>query len=179
MKLIQGEEFVDLFRGGEWKRAFHLETQDEYLVADEHEPFRKFLAGEPDDYEWCRSWDDLIRDVTGSGKQVHRVRLVSIPHVDYTRFGLTIAPLNIEAGEEIKWLPRPLIDPAELTQDDYWLFDDDLVVFVTFRSDGDFGGFAVTDDPVIAAHCTAIRDKVWGLGIPHADYVGSDYAAAK
>ncbi|WP_024802885.1 DUF6879 family protein [Nocardia sp. BMG51109] len=179
MKLIQGEEFVGLFRTGEWERAFHLETQDEYLVADEHEPFRKFLAGEPDDYEWCRSWDDLIRDVTARGKQVHRVRLVSIPHVDYTRFGLTIAPLNIEAGEQIKWLPRPLIDPSRLTSDDYWLFDDHLVVFVTFEDDGDFGGFAVTEDPVIAAHLVAVRDTVWGLGIPHADYVGSDYAAAK
>ncbi|WP_040864034.1 DUF6879 family protein [Nocardia exalbida] len=179
MKLIRGEEFVDLFRAGEWERAFHLETRDEYFVADEHEPFRKFLAGEPDNYEWCRSWDDLIKDVTSTGKRVHRVRLVSVPHVDYTRFGLTIAPLNIEAGEEIKWLPRLLINPAELASDDYWLFDDRLVVFVTFKEDGDFGGFAVTDDSVIAAHCTAVRDKVWDVGIPHAEYVESDYAAAK
>ncbi|MGV9677761.1 DUF6879 family protein [Nocardia sp. NPDC003482] len=179
MKLIQGEDFVDLFREGDWQRAFHLETQDEYRVADEREPFRKFLDGEPDDYEWCRSWDDLIRDVTSRGKQVHRVRLVSIPHVNYTRFGLTIAPLNIEAGEEIKWLPRPLVDPAALARDDYWLFDDRLVVFVSFKDDGDFGGFAVTEDPVIAAHLVAVRDEVWAKAIPHADYVESDYAAAK
>ncbi|WP_280315493.1 DUF6879 family protein [Nocardia abscessus] len=178
MRLIQGEKFVDLFRAGDWKRAFHLETQDEYFVADEHEPFRRFLAGEPDDYEWCRSWDDLVREVTATGKQVHRVRLVSVPHVDYTRFGLTIAPLNIQAGEQIKWLPRPLIDSAELA-DDYWLFDDRLVVFVTFEENGDFGGFAATDDPVIAAHCVAVRDRVWDLGIPHAEYVESDYAARR
>ncbi|MFJ1455718.1 DUF6879 family protein [Nocardia sp. N2S4-5] len=176
--MIQDEEFIELFHG-RWKRAFHLETQDEYLVAEEHEPFRKFLAGEPDDYEWCRSWDELIKEETSTGKQVHRLRVISVPHVDYTRFGLTIAPLNIEAGEEIRWLPRSLIDATELAGDDYWLFDDRLVVFVAFRRDGDFGGFAVTEDPVIAAHCVAVRNKVWELGIPHAEYAESDYAAAK
>jgi hypothetical protein len=177
MQHLQGDDFTALFRAN-WARAFHLETQDTYNVADETEPFRKFLAGESDDYEWCHEWDSLIHDETATGKVVQRVRLVSIPHVDYTRFGLTIAPLNIEAGEDVRWLPRPLIDPTELARDDYWLFDDRLAAFVIFKPDGDATGLAVTDDPAIVAHCVTVRDKVWSLAIPHAEYVVSEYIAA-
>ncbi|WP_228786161.1 DUF6879 family protein [Nocardia terpenica] len=169
---------MGLFRA-HWRRAFHLETQDSYNISEEVEPLRKFLAGEPDDYKWCREWDELMAEQTGKGKVVQRVRMVSVPHVDYTRFGLTVAPMNISAGEDVRWLPRPLIDSVELAHDDYWLFDDELAAFVIFRPDGEVSGVAVTDDPVLVAHCATVRDMVWNLAIPHATYIKSEYCAAQ
>jgi hypothetical protein len=99
------------------------------------------------------------------------VRVVSVPHVDYTRWGLTVAQLNIEAGEDIRWLPRPLTEGMSLTTDDFWLIDDSRVVFTVFTPDGAFSGGAETADPMIVARCLHVRSQVWAAATAHADYV--------
>lgn len=93
--------------------------------------------------------------------------------MDYTRWGLTVAPHNISAGEDIRWLPRHLIAPGHLTADDYWLFDDDRVVFTVFEPGGQFVGGAATTDPTIVGLCCTVRDRVWDVAIPHSQYVVS------
>lgn len=170
MELLQGDVFDRLFIDGKWQRAFHLETVDTYSTPDESEPFRKFLDGEPDDFAWLDWWLALIRDVTSAGKIVQRARVVTVPHVDYTRWGLTVSPRNIAAGEDIRWLPRHQIDPSELSADDFWLFDDDLVAFSIFTPDGAGAGGATTTDPTIVGYCRTIRDRVWNAATPHAEY---------
>lgn len=178
MELLQGNAFEDLFRTFD-RQAFHLEVQDSYHTPDEIGPFRRFLAGEPDDLAWHQPWLDLVRSVTENGRMITRVRVVSVPHGDYTRWGLTIAPHNIAAGEDIRWLARHLIGADQLTSDDYWLFDDDRVVFTVFDSDGRFVGGAATTDPAIVTHCRTVRDRVWQLAIPQRRYVDSDDVQAR
>jgi hypothetical protein len=177
VNLLQGEAFDELFRTFQ-REAFHLEVQDSYHTPEESGPFQRFLAGQPDDLAWHEPWLDLIRDVTASGKRVTRARVVTVPHVDYTRWGLTIAEHNIAAGEDIRWLPRHLIDAADLTTDDYWLFDDERVVFTVFEPNGRFAGGAATTDPVIVAHCRAVRDRVWQRAILHHEYLATENASA-
>lgn len=172
MRLLQGEAFEDLFRNLE-RSAFHLEVEDSYHTPEESDPFQRFLAGEPDDYEWHRPWLDLVRAATAGGKQIHRVRIVSIPHVDYTRWGLTVARLNIEAGEEIRWLPRHKTDGIDVTKDDFWLIDSNRVVFTVFDPNGKFSGGAETADPVIVDRCCRLRDSVWEAAIPHYSYTAT------
>ncbi|MFI1917662.1 DUF6879 family protein [Nocardia sp. NPDC020380] len=170
MRLLTSEEQEQLFRNCR-RRAFHLEVQDSYAVEDEAEALAKFLeTGEFEyDPEW-QHWDDLMREVTESGRLVQRVRVVTEPHTDYTRFLYATTGSNIDSGEDIRWLPRHAIAPAELTTDDWWLFDDDAVAFTTFRPDETLGGFAVTRDPKIVEYCRTVRDRVWPLAIPHAEY---------
>jgi hypothetical protein len=172
MRLLQGPAFDNIFRRFE-RSAFHLEVEDSYHTPDESEPFRKFLNGELDDFEWHLPWLRLVREATSSGKHVKRVRIVSEPHVDYTRWGLTVAPLNIESGEDIRWLPRRLTLDLDITSDDFWIIDDQRVVFTIFTPDGRFSGGAETVDPVIVERCVKVRDRVWAAAIPHADYVNS------
>jgi hypothetical protein len=120
---------------------------------------------------------DLVRQATDAGRTITRVRVVSVPHVDYTRWGLAVAEHNIAAGEDIRWLPRHLVDPAELPRDDYWLFDDDRVVFTVFEPGGRFAGGVVTTDPRIVDRCRTVRDLVWDAAIPHGEYAaGPDRA---
>jgi hypothetical protein len=156
--------------------AFHLEVQDSYHTPDETGPFQLFLSGQPDDFAWHQPWLRLVREVTGADKCIRRARVVTVPHGDYTRWGLTVAPHNIAAGEEIRWLPRHHISPDDPTSDDYWLFDDSLVVFTVFEPSGRFAGGAATTDPAILARCRVVRDRVWKLAISHNDYVDSEYA---
>jgi hypothetical protein len=88
------------------RRAFHLELSDTYNVASEDEPFGKWQRGEPDDYAWHQDWLRFLREATSAGIRVQRVRVVSVPHSDYTLFGLAIGRLNTEAGEA--WLRQAL-----------------------------------------------------------------------
>ncbi|WP_327139983.1 DUF6879 family protein [Nocardia sp. NBC_01327] len=169
MYLLTADEQEQLLR--RCRRAFHLEVQDSYAVTDEAEALAKFLeTGEFEyDPEWLH-WDDLVREVTESGRAVQRVRVVTEPHTDYTRFLYATTGSNVDSGEEIRWLPRHAIDPDELTADDWWLFDDNTVAFTAFRPDETLGGFAVTKDPRISGYCRRVRDRVWSLATPHAEY---------
>jgi hypothetical protein len=176
MELLQDEAFDELFRTFE-RTAFHLEVQDSYHTPEEAGPFDLFLAGEPDDFDWHQPWLELVRQVTSTGRRISRVRIVTVPHVAYTRWGLTVAPLNIAAGEDIRWLPRHLTEGIELATDDYWLFDDRLVVFTVFEPSGRFAGGSSTTDPRIVHFCRDVHRAVWKRAIPHYQYVTTEYAA--
>ncbi|MGA5299305.1 DUF6879 family protein [Nucisporomicrobium flavum] len=169
MRLLQGREFDDIFRQFSHS-AFHLEVEDSYHTPEESQPFQKFLAGEPDTFDWHRPWLDLVRHTVASGRRIERVRIVTVPHVDYTRWGLTVAPLNIEAGEDVRWLPRGRLGGADVPSDDFWLLDRDRVVFTVFTPDGRFSGGAETVDPVIVERCVRIRETLWDVAVPHAEY---------
>ena len=177
MELLQGEAFYALFHSFA-HTAFHLEVQDSYHTPDEAGPFDLFLTGRDDDFAWHQPWLNLVREITSEGKSITRARVVSVPHVDYTRWGLTVAPQNIAAGEEIRWLPRHLIDVGALTADDYWLFDNELVAFTVFEPSGRFAGGAATRDPKIASYCREVESRVWEAAIPHNEYIVSEYVSA-
>jgi hypothetical protein len=152
------------------KRAFHLEQRDAYNVAAEDEPFGRWLRGEPDDYAWHQDWLGFLRRATAAGAAVQRVRLASVPHTDYIRWGLDVSPLNIEAGEDIRYLPRHLADGIKLPEEDFWLLDDDTLILSVFSADGRAGGFAHEPDPELLGQCLAVRDQVWDRAIPYARY---------
>ncbi|WP_373862350.1 DUF6879 family protein [Nocardia acidivorans] len=152
------------------RSAFHLEVQDVYETPEESEPFRKFLSGETDNYAWLQGWFDLVRESTKRGVVFTRARVVTVPHADYVRWSLVVSPMNIEAGEDIRYLPRHLVDADDLTTDDYWLFDDRTVAYTLFTPDGAAAGAAVTNDPTLAQRCARVRDAVWRQAIPYAEY---------
>jgi hypothetical protein len=170
MLLLPGDAFPGMFRSFE-RTAFHLEVRDVYHAPEEAVPFQRFLDGEPDDFAWQRPWLDLMREVTESGRSVRRLRVAPVPHVDYTRWLLSISGANVEAGEDIRWLPRTATEGLPVADDDFWLFDDRRVVFTLFAPDGSGAGGAVTEDPAIVRHCVRIRTALWAAGIPHDDYL--------
>lgn len=170
MQLLQGEAFDEFFHTFE-RAAYHLEVLDTYETPEESEPFQRFLTGEPDDYEWFKDWADDVHAITSSGKQMRRARVVTEPHTDYTRWSLVVAQQNIAAGEDIRYLPRHLIDPAELSTDDFWLFDNNLVAFTVFEPSGQFVGGVFTQDPVIVDYIRTVWNRVWDKAVPHADYI--------
>jgi hypothetical protein len=154
-------------------------VQDTYHTPEESGPFQLFLHGHDDDLTWHQPWLALVRNATSAGKAITRARVVTVPHGDYTRWGLTIAEHNVAAGEDIRWLPRHFTSPTDLTPDDFWLFDDNRVVFTVFTPDGAFKGGAATTDPVIVQRCRTARDRAWATAIPHVQYRVSDDATAQ
>ncbi|MGV9540335.1 DUF6879 family protein [Nocardia beijingensis] len=169
MQLAQDNDFLDLFRKAE-REAFHLEVQDTYDTPEESEPFRKFIENETDDYEWFQPWLNHVRETTARGVSVNRARVVTVPHTDYTRFAMAVARFNVEAGEDVRYLPRHLIGSDELTTDDYWLIDESVLAFTVFEPSGRWVGGAVTTDPVIVEYARRVKERVWSLAKPLEDY---------
>ncbi|ATL65047.1 DUF6879 family protein [Nocardia terpenica] len=153
------------------RSAFHLETRDDYLgVPGESEEMHRFYDGHPPDPAFGEVWQALMREVTGEGCQVRRVRVISEPWGEYTRFSLGTTYANMEAGEDIRWLPRHDA-PPDLPADDWWLFDDQLAAFTVFDHDGTAEpGWVATTDPVITKHYAARREELWSRAISHYEY---------
>jgi len=170
MTLLQGQAFDNLFRIFH-RSAFHVELKDSHHVPEEAGPFELFIQGKPDDFSWHQPWLRLVREATQAGKSITRVRMVTVQHCDYTRWGLTVAPLNIQTGEDLRWLPRHRASDIDFPPDDYWLFDDNQVVFTLFENDGHFAGGAQVSDPQITQQCRTVHQQVWALAILHEQYI--------
>lgn len=169
MEPISFREFEGMFR--ESMRAFHLELRDDYRVEDEKVPFEKWLKGVPDDFEWRVEWLSFIKEVTTRGVRVERVRVVTEPHSDYVRWELALDPQNIEAGEDVRYLPRRHAESIVFPAEDCWLFDDDRLVLSLFKPEGGSGGFARERDPDLIGQYWAVCDEAWSRAVPYIKYV--------
>lgn len=167
-QLIRGQELADFVLGYE-HTAFRLELRERYNEAEEDEPLRRFLIGEPD-YAWNDEWAAMMRQRTAAGQHMERVRVASEPHSDYTRFGLDLARVNVAAGEDIRYLLRQRAQELDLPDHDFWLIDSARLAILRFGEDDVLLGAEVPTDPaMVVKHCYW-RDVAWHHAIPLVDY---------
>jgi hypothetical protein len=152
------------------QRADHLEMRDGYTVHDL--AYAAWTRGEfPRAGEHYRSWIDLIISTTHRGVAVRRVRIVSEPASDYIRFEHHITTeVNIAAGETVRWLPRRKATDLALPGNDFWLFDDTVLLVHHFSGDGDKVGTELVRDTEVIGRCVAAFDAVWQRATPHVAY---------
>lgn len=142
--------------------AFRFETRDRYNSEVGRESFRKFLAGEPDDYPWHDWWLDMIRRDLAAGRVWQRVRIVSVPVSDWSRYGFKVARLSVAAGEDIRYLARHVANDLGLMPYDSWLLDDHQLVHLHFDDDDDtFAGAELIGDREVVRRHRAWRDQAW------------------
>jgi len=75
-----------------------------------------------------------------------RVRVVSFPLTDYSRFNLWVSAHTRAAGDDIRYLSRKQADATGLPAHDYWLFDSRLLLVMAFDDDDRFTGAEVVED---------------------------------
>jgi hypothetical protein len=173
VKLITGEDRDKLFATFE-REALHLEMRDVYAVQDEAERLARFLQTGFRDHEAeeeeRRPWMSFIRDATQAGKVVRRARIISEPVTDYIRYEWAGTAPNVEAGEDVRWLPRRLASSIALPGNDFWLFDESTVVFTVFTGVGGVAERQLTTDPGVVRLCKSAFEAVWSVAIPHSEY---------
>ncbi|GAA4472960.1 DUF6879 family protein [Phytohabitans houttuyneae] len=154
--------------------AVHLELRDFYSVAGDAERFDKFkklgyrdLKAEAAD---VRPWTDLIRSVTQDSRTVRRARVVSEPVTEYIRYEWAGTAHIVAAGEDVRWLPRRLASNIALPGNDFWLFDDETLLFTVFNGVGDVAERQLTTDPAAVQLCRTAFEAVWALATPHSEY---------
>lgn len=152
--------------------AVHLEMRDSYTPDDP--VYQRWLAGERID--WAsdyREWYELVRATVARGVEVRRARVVSEPLAPSVRAEFeSTAPVNVAAGEQVRWLPRRRTSDLALPGNDFWMFDEHLVLFLHFAGDGRAleDQDELAESSAIVKLCTAAFEAVWERAIPHGEY---------
>ncbi|MBT2209138.1 hypothetical protein KLI87_13565 [Actinomadura sp. NEAU-AAG7] len=151
------------------QEALHLELRDFYDTGD-LEKVERWKAGEPDSLEWLRPWCDRVRSGIAQGKRYRRACVVSEPLTDYQKWAYSITQPNLDAGEDIRWVPRRLVSTIPLPGNDFWLFDNDAVVFGVFGGDGNVIERQLYTDTEVVKFCRNAFESVWAVSVQHAEY---------
>ncbi|MFE5584278.1 DUF6879 family protein [Kitasatospora sp. NPDC056531] len=154
--------------------AVHLEMRDSYMLDDPE--FIAWQAGkrlDPANREsWWRSWLDVVVEATSRGVKMRRLRVVSEPVTDYIRYEYDVTFPNVEAGEDVRWLPRSRAGDLLLPGLDGWVMDEQIVILHHFTGDGQWVGprMEVRTDPALAKQYLAAYEAAWERATPHAEY---------
>jgi hypothetical protein len=147
-----------------------LETRDVYNSVTEMEALHQFTAGEPVDMGWFQNWLTMVRQATSEGRSFSRVRVVTLPLTDYSRFGVFCSEYTNAAGEDIRYLARH--DAAGLPDYDYWLFDSSKLVLMDFDDEMNFLGGELIEDPALI-----VRHNYWRDAARHRAVRRDDFAS--
>jgi hypothetical protein len=127
-------------------------------------------TGDTSAYDWGDHLD-VIRAAVARGVRVRRVRIVSEPLSDYMRWEHACTGTNVEAGEDIRWLPRTSAADLMLPGADCWVFDHRLVRWNFQRGDGtNPREYTFSSDPRVIRDITATFEIAWDRATPHAEY---------
>ncbi|MEV6288331.1 DUF6879 family protein [Kribbella sp. NPDC051770] len=155
--------------------AFRLEVRDRYDEDDEAGSLAKFLTGEPDDLPWLQEWLELVRDADAAGRRFSRVRVVTVPLSDYSRFGMWCAQFTTAAGEDIRYLARDQADAVGVPKHDYWLFDSTTLVRMNFDDSDRFAGSELVTDAREVVQHNGWRDAAWHHAVRRDDFAGQQH----
>jgi hypothetical protein len=159
---LTGEELTALF-DAVGHTAFRLECLQTYDVGTEDAALAAFRAGRPRPERSVRTnaWLRRVALTTARGVQWSRVRVVSYPLTEYTRYELVGYIESQAAGEQI------LLADAEQLGDldavgDFWLFDARTpracAVMMRYTPAGQIEGFELVDDPAEVERLQDIQD---------------------
>jgi hypothetical protein len=76
----------------------------------------------------------------------------------------------VDAGEDIRWVPRSLVSSTAIPGNDFYLFDNRLVVFLLYTGNGLGAGKFTSTGPADIQLCKSSFEAVWKLAVPHSEY---------
>jgi hypothetical protein len=173
---LTAQELDGAFTGFEYT-AFRLETRESYAgTSYDSSLFALWLKGQLPELDPDLPWKRQVRTATAEGRQFARVRIVSEPWSDYTRYALWHSLENIAAGEDIRYLSRQRAEaaglPAAPGEHDYWLFDSRLLVVMHYDDATDaLRRSEILDDPAVIVRHNYWRDAAWHHALPRDEYV--------
>ncbi|MFI0409103.1 DUF6879 family protein [Actinomadura sp. 3N508] len=165
MELISAEQRKTLTRGA--REVLKVELRDHYEV--DAELLVAWRAGETEklaaSYE---SWRGVIEAETAKGWTFRRVRVVSEPLSDYQRMAVEWSGSAVDAGEELRWLPRRLVSAVALPGNDCFVIDGQGVIFNVLDADGSYClEIQYSTDPDVVRYCRDAFAAAWALATPH------------
>lgn len=151
------------------RSAWRWECQGEYREPSEVAPIQAWREGRIEDSYRHRPWLDEVRHVRAEGRLWQRVRMLTDPLTEYLRWMLDTTFLNLDAGEDIRWISQQQAAKLGMPDYDFYLLDDERVLRLQFGDHGLTGAEMVTDSGDVARH-RGWRDLAWDAAIPHVEY---------
>jgi hypothetical protein len=170
--MMTAAELRDFIREHFTETAFRLETLQQYEVASDGNDFGRYLRGEDAPTpERKGKWLQRLRDERDQGLYRHRVRIVTAPITDYTRFECEwgYAP-NAEAGEDIRILDlsEHEMPAVRYADEDFWLLDNKHAVSMHYGMAGEFLG--ASREPAGIQELRNVRDVLWASAEPFSQW---------
>ncbi|MGP4022355.1 DUF6879 family protein [Actinomadura sp. 3N407] len=165
---LTNEKFEDLLAAAT-SSAVHLELRDAYMADASFAQWLETGVVSPDVNDaW---WISTVGKAVARGVRVQRARIVSEPLSSYSRWlWECTAPVNLKAGEQVRWLPRHLTAGLSVPPADFWVFDSAVLVWNHFAGDGEWAGNEVTRDQSLVMQSSAAFAAVWERAIDHGEY---------
>ncbi|MFF3552527.1 DUF6879 family protein [Streptomyces tsukubensis] len=167
--LLDGEEWQSYFR--DFRRsAFRLEVHQTYTMPAEAESLRSFLGGDSLPEGFNAAWHETIRGHITSGRTMTRAKIVRRPLTDYSRYLFEwCIPGNAAAGEDYRIVDLTGRPGSGLPDQDFWLFDDAVVVHLNYRADGTQINRELITDPDLDTY-RLWRDLALKDAVPFGEY---------
>lgn len=154
------------------RTAVHWELRDDYTPdSEELAAWHSGWRPDPADSEYREGYYADIAAMVARGVEIRRLRLVSEPVTEYVRYEHALTFANIDAGEQVRWLPRSSAAYLLVPALDGWIFDSELLLTHHWSGRGDLQARVVTQDPGVVKLYSEAFEALWPLGIPHRDYV--------
>ncbi|MFC5182793.1 DUF6879 family protein [Actinomadura harenae] len=169
MELISPKARADLINGIA-REALHLEMRDNYGI--DRELFANWRQGDRDEVpRTLKPWCDRVRAGVAEGKVYRRICVVSEPLSAYQRWCYEATNgLKVEAGEDLRWVPRNLTSRMVMPGNDFWLLDGEAVLFNVFDGSDLRAEIQYHADPYVVKSCGDIYSALWDIAIPHHEY---------
>ncbi|MFI6298869.1 DUF6879 family protein [Nonomuraea sp. NPDC050790] len=166
MELISVEQRSALIWAG--KPFLKLELRDTYAI--DAELFDAWRRGdEATVSRFVDAWRDKVASEVAAGRPIRRVRVVSEPLSEYQRMAVDISGSAVDAGEELRWLPRRLASSLALPGNDCFVLED-LVIFNVLGGSDERSEIQLFRDPEVVSLCRNAFSAAWDLAIPHREY---------
>ncbi|GAB1639600.1 DUF6879 family protein [Krasilnikovia sp. MM14-A1259] len=153
--------------------AWRFEQQRQYDIGYEETQLRAFLDGHPEspmENPELGAWMRQVAAQTRAGKTIGRVRIVDTPITDYQRWMAWMDRWNTEAGEQIDYLLRSMLNqlpPAPFGDTDWWLLDEGTsqarVMIMHFDECGYRRLVELETDPAALSAASEFRRRVVSL----------------
>ncbi|KAB2344911.1 DUF6879 family protein [Actinomadura rudentiformis] len=168
MELISVQRRSELIAGA--RTSLKLELRDNYAAdAESLAAWRRGGAAEARKLVQPYA-DQLAPKISAGEKVLRRVKILSEPPSEYMRHALDVAGALVDAGEDIRWLPRRLASTLLLPGNDFFILDSQLVIFNVLDGEDSRAEQQLYTAPDVVDRCQAAFDAAWELAVPHHDY---------
>lgn len=116
---------------------FRFETLQEYKV-----------DGDGIEDEGMKEWWNFIASKSKEGVRMERVRLIVEPLTDYTKNELIVHTKSKKFGDDIRIIKEDAFKNLNLSQQDFWLIDERVVLLMKYGTRGEYLGFDVVENNV-------------------------------
>lgn len=146
-----------------------VELRDNYGMDGKN--LRAWLSGDLAAVEASYAgWAESMAAMTARGETFRRVRVVSEPLSDYQQMAVRFSGLAVDAGEQLRWLPRRLVSAVPLPGNDAFVMDGAAAMFNVLNGNNDKPQPQYSRDPEVVKFCINAFETAWELATPHHEY---------